>query len=214
MLERDDADLSKVEPETAENIDVGIRYAMPGLNASLTYYSISFENRIRFVSNEDVSGIDFLESAAGGYINDGGIESDGIELAVDYQVTDSFGVYMSYTHNSSEYTDEGSEGEQVIGTPEDMAVISLDYQRDIYSAGLSTKYVGDRSAGSFTVDAYSVSDFYLGATLEQPVSGIEQIDIRLTINNLMDESYLGTIATGAAWIGAPRTTAINFNATF
>ena len=214
VLERDDADLSKVEPETAENIDVGIRYAMPGLNASLTYYSISFENRIRFVSNEDVSGIDFLESAAGGYINDGGIESDGIELAVDYQVTDSFGVYMSYTHNSSEYTDEGSEGEQVIGTPEDMAVISLDYQRDIYSAGLSTKYVGDRSAGSFTVDAYSVSDFYLGATLEQPVSGIEQIDVRLTINNLMDESYLGTIATGAAWIGAPRTTAINFNVTF
>lgn len=214
VLERDDADLSKVEPETAENIDVGIRYAMPGLNASLTYYSISFENRIRFVSSEDVTGIDFLESAAGGYINDGGIESDGIEMAVDYQVTDSLGLYVSYTYNNSEYTDEGAEGVQVIGTPEDMAVISLDYQRGIYSAGLSTKYVGERSAGSFTVDAYSVSDFYLGATLEKPVSGIEQIDVRLTINNLMDESYLGTIATGAAWIGAPRTTALNFKATF
>ncbi|MFS1703085.1 TonB-dependent receptor [Alteromonas sp. AMM-1] len=214
VLERDDADLSKVEPETAENIDVGIRYAMPGLNASLTYYSISFENRIRFVSSEDVTGIDFLESAAGGYINDGGIESDGIEMAVDYQVTDSLGLYVSYTYNNSEYTDEGSEGVQVIGTPEDMAVISLDYQRGIYSAGLSTKYVGERSAGSFTVNAYSVSDFYLGATLEKPVSGIEQIDVRLTINNLMDESYLGTIATGAAWIGAPRTTALNFKATF
>ena len=75
VLERDDADVSTVEPETADNIDFGLRYSTPGFNASLTYYNIKFENRITFVSNEDVNGIDFLESAAGGYLNDGGIES-------------------------------------------------------------------------------------------------------------------------------------------
>ncbi|MGY0564548.1 MAG: TonB-dependent receptor domain-containing protein, partial [Paraglaciecola chathamensis] len=93
VLERDDADVSTVEPETADNIDFGLRYSTPGFNASLTYYNIKFENRITFVSNEDVNGIDFLESAAGGYLNDGGIESDGIEASIDYKITDTFGVY-------------------------------------------------------------------------------------------------------------------------
>lgn len=210
VLERNDADLSAVEPETAENIDLGVRYVSADINASLTYYDISFDNLIRFVSNEDVDGIDFLESAAGGYINDGGIESNGFEFAFDYQVNEAIGLYMSYTQNSSDYVDGG----RVIGTAEQMAVVSIDYTRDIYNAGLSTKYVGDRSAGSFTVDAYAVTDFYLGATLVDPMPGIQQLDVKMTINNMLDESYLGTIATNAAWIGAPRTAALNVKVAF
>lgn len=139
---------------------------MLGLNVSLIYYSISFENCICFVSNEDVSGIDFFELVVGGYINDGGIELDGIELVVDYQVIEFFGVYVFYIYNSFEYIDEGLEGVQVIGMLEDMVVISFDYQCDIYSVGLFIKYVGDCFVGLFIVDVYLVSDFYLGVMLE------------------------------------------------
>ena len=132
VLERDDADVSTVEPETADNIDFGLRYSTPGFNASLTYYNIKFENRITFVSNEDVNGIDFLESAAGGFLNDGGIESDGIEASIDYKITDTFGVYVSYTKNESTYTDDDQDirGKTVIGSPEDMAVISFAYAKN------------------------------------------------------------------------------------
>jgi len=93
--------VSQIEPETADNIDFGLRYSAPGFNASLTYYNIKFENRITFISYEDVDGIDFLATAAGGYINDGGVESDGIEASLDYRLTDSLGVYVSYTKNDS-----------------------------------------------------------------------------------------------------------------
>ncbi len=217
VLERDDADLSLVVPEEAENIDVGLRYSSPGFNASVTYYTIEFDNRITFVSNEDVDGIDFLESAAGGYINDGGVESSGIEASIDYQINQNWGVYVSYTSNDSEYTDQAIAGNTVIGTAEEMAVLSLDYFNGNYSAGLSTKYVGERwldQANTQKVDAYTVSDFYIGTTIDNVAGGIASLDIRFTVNNLFDESYAGTIAPGAFWIGAPRTAAINAKLTF
>lgn len=214
VLERDDADLSVVEPETADNIDLGLRYSSPGFNVSLTYYDIQFDNRILFVSAEDLDGIDYLESAAGRYENEGGIKSSGIEASLQYVVTDSLQLYLSYTKNDSEYSDAGQEGQEVLGAASDMAVVSFDWQRGDYNMGLSTKYVGERSAGSFTADSYTVSDFYMGTSVSFADSPLKSLDIRMTINNLFDESYIGTVAYGAGWIGAPRTAAINVSGSF
>jgi iron complex outermembrane receptor protein len=212
VLERDDTDLSVVEPETADNIDVGFRYSTPGFNASLTYYNIKFENRITFVSNEDVNGIDFLEAAAGGFVNDGGVESDGIEASVDYRLTDNLGVYVSYTKNDSTYTDDAFVGKTVIGSAQDMAVLSIDYSKGDFYAGFSTKYVGERfldQANTQETDSYVVSDLYVGKTAYDIGGAIDSIELSFTINNVFDTDYLGSIATNAAWIGAPRTAALN-----
>ncbi len=210
VLERDDTDLRFVEPETADNLDLGVRVFLDNLTASITYYDIQFDNRIIFISNETVDGIDFLESAAGGYRNQGGIESSGFEVSVDYSLNDEWSIFSSLTLNDSEFTDAELAGNTVLGTAETMAVVSLDWQGDSSRAGISAKHVGDRplnSANTAEVDAYNVVDLYLGTTRNL---GDTSLDIRLTINNLLDERYLGTIAEGAAWIGAPRTAAINF----
>ena len=212
ILERDDADLRLVKPEQADNIDFGLRYSSANFNANLTYYTIEFDNRITFVSNEDVQGIDFLEAAAGGYINEGGVKSDGIEASIQYQATEALGIYASFTRNNSEYTDADIAGNTVIGAAEDMAVLSFDYVSDAYAMGLSAKYVGERfidQANIRKVDSYVVSDLYIGTTIESPGQSIEALEIRLTVNNLFDKSYAGTIAPNAFWIGAPRTVAIN-----
>ena len=210
ILERDDADLSRVKPEQADNIDFGLRYSSANFNANLTYYTIEFDNRITFISNEDVTGIDFLEAAAGGYINEGGVQSDGIEASIQYQATEALSIFASFTSNNSEYTDANIAGNTVVGAAEDMAVLSFDYVSDLYSMGLSAKYVGDRfidQANTRTVNAYVVSDLYIGASIEG--MGWGALDLRLTVNNLLDKSYAGTIAPNAFWIGAPRTVAIN-----
>jgi outer membrane receptor for Fe3+-dicitrate len=217
VLERDDSDLSLVKPETADNFDMGLRYASKDLSASLTYYVTKFDDRINFVSNETVTGIDFLESAAGGYINDGGIESKGFEASLSYQLSENFSLYGSYTNNDSEYTDEAYLGNGVIGAAEQMGVVSIDWVRGNHSAGLSTKYVGERwmnQANTAAVEAYTVRDVYFGTSLDDLGRSVESMEINFTINNLFDESYLGTVATNAAWIGAPRTVAINLKAAF
>lgn len=217
VLERDDADLSLVKPETADNFDMGLRYSSKDLSANLTYYVTKFDDRINFVSNETVTGIDFLESAAGGYINDGGIESKGFEASLSYQLSDNFRLYGSYTNNDSEYTDAAYLGNGVIGAAEQMGVVSIDWTRGNHSAGLSTKYVGERwlnQDNSAAVEAYTISDFYFGTSIGDLGNSVESIDINFTINNLFDKNYLGTIATNAAWIGAPRTAAISVKAVF
>lgn len=214
VLERDDADLSFVQPEEADNFDLGLRYSGDGINAGITYYQIQFDNRITFISNETVTGIDFLEAAAGGYINDGGVESSGFEASVDYTLNTNWRVYASLTLNDSEYTDAAIQGNKVIGVAENMAVISVDWDQDDYFAGLSTKYVGERSlnqANSTEVDSYTISDFYMGTATQ---IGQTDVQVRFAINNLFDESYLGTIAPNAAWIGAPRTASFSVSTTF
>ncbi len=216
VLERDDADVSIVEPETAENMDFGLRYTGDSLNASITYYSIEFDNRIRFVSNETVDGIDFLESAAGGYINDGGVESSGIEASLKYQMTDNWSFYTSFTSNDSEYTDADIAGNTVLGSAEELFVFSFDWAKDDYFAGLSTKHVGDRflnQENTVEVDGYTISDLYIGTNVALS-GGVENVDVRLTVNNLFDANYLGTVASNAAWLGAPRTAVINVQVTF
>lgn len=215
ILDDPDTDYSAVEPETAENIDIGLRYSSPGFNASLTYYDISFDNRIIFVSYEEIDGVDYLEAASGQYQNQGGIQSSGIEASAQVQLTDALSVFGSFTYNDSEYTDTGAQGTPVIGAAEDMYVVSIDYTADSYIAGLSTKYVGERPAGSFEAPAYTVADFYLGTSIDMGASsGVKSLDVRLTINNITDKRYLGTVATNAGWLGAPRTAALNVSATF
>jgi outer membrane receptor for Fe3+-dicitrate len=217
VLERDDSDLSLVKPETADNFDMGLRYSSRDLSASLTYYVTKFDDRITFISNEAVTGIDFLESTAGGYVNEGGIESNGFEASLTYQLSENFSVYGSFTQNDSEYTDALVKGNGVIGAAENMGVVSIDWTRGNHSAGISTKYVGERwlnQENTAAVDAYTVSDLYFGTYIDDLGSSVESIEINFTINNLFDESYLGTIATNAAWIGAPRTVALNLKAAF
>lgn len=217
VLERDDSDLSFVKPETADNFDIGLRYSSRDLSATLTYYVTKYDDRITFISNETVDGIDYFEAAAGGYVNEGGIESSGIEASVTYQLTEEFKVYVSYTNNDSEYTDVALIGNTVVGAAEQMGVVSFDWVRGNHSAGLSTKFVGERwmdQANTAEVDAYTVSDLYFSTHIDDLGSNVESIEINFTINNLFDESYLGTVVPGGAWIGAPRTAAINLKAAF
>jgi iron complex outermembrane receptor protein len=217
VLERDDSDLSLVKPETADNFDLGLRYSTKDLSANLTYYVTKYDDRITFISNETVNGIDYFESAAGGYINEGGIESVGLEASLTYQLSEEFSVYASYTNNNSEYTDVALLGNSVVGAAEQMGVVSFDWVRGNHSAGLSTKYVGERwmnQENTNAVEAYTVSDIYFSTNIDDLGSSVESIEINFTINNLFDESYLGTVVPNAAWIGAPRTAAINLKAAF
>ncbi|MBQ4834909.1 MULTISPECIES: TonB-dependent receptor [Pseudoalteromonas] len=221
VLEADASALGNIEPETAENMDLGIRYDNQDFDASITLYSIDFENRLTFVAPESASGNDYLVGTSGQYINTGGIESSGVEASLTYYPNQALSVYLSYTSNDSEYTDgtvDIKAGNTVFGSVEDMAVLSLDWQSDIYSAGLSTKWIGERwmdADNTQRIDAYAVSDLYIAVDLENFDSALKGASIRLTVNNLFDKSYIGSVAGGwGGWIGAPRTAAINFQTRF
>ncbi|REL34655.1 TonB-dependent receptor domain-containing protein [Thalassotalea euphylliae] len=220
VLERDASQLDNIEPETADNIDLGIRYSSDAIEASLTYYDISFDNRLVFIAPDSPDGIDFLIGNNGSYVNVGGIDSTGFEASLTWYISNEWTAYTSYTSNDSEYVEGTSAfptGNTVFGSAEDLAVVSFDWLRDEKFAGVSTKWVGKRwldAANTQRIDDYIVSDVYAGVTVDRPVEGIQSLEVRLTINNITDESYLGGVAGQAAWIGAPRTAALNIKAAF
>jgi iron complex outermembrane recepter protein len=226
VLEADPSKFTNVEAETADNIDLGLRYISRDLNISLTYYDIKFDNRLTFIAPGSASGVDYLSGENGNYLNVGGVESNGIEASVTLSLTENWQVYGSYTHNEATYADssiilpDGSStelsfpaGNTVFGSPKNMAVVSVDWTKDTRFAGISTKWVDDRfidAANTKIADAYVVTDLYGGVALDSPVAGIQALELRFTLNNLFDKSYLGGIAGGwGAWIGAPRTAAMN-----
>jgi outer membrane receptor protein involved in Fe transport len=93
-----------------------------------------------------------------------------------------------------------------------MFVVSFDYAKNDFYAGLSTKYVGERfldQANTQETDSYVVSDFYLGKTIYNIGGGVDSVELSFTVNNVFDEQYLGSIAPNAGWIGAPRIAALN-----
>ncbi|MFT7506724.1 MAG: iron complex outermembrane receptor protein, partial [Gammaproteobacteria bacterium] len=236
VLERDASTLSEIEPETADNIDVGLRYTSTAFDASVTYYQIDFANRIVFLPPDTPdAGIDFLIGTNGSYLNVGGIESKGIEASLTFKLSDNMSFYTSYTNNDSTYQEipdavaatlNIAPGGTVFGSVEDMYVLSVDWSKDNYFAGITNKYVGERviryiddpaNAGMLTpqkADSYHVADLYAGISIDAGINAISSMEVRFTINNLFDESYLGGIAGQSAWIGAPRTAAVNLRFDF
>ena len=218
ILERPDADIDSLNPETAENIEAGVRYSSSRIQASATYFNSTFDNRIIFLSNSTSTGPDYLIGTNGSYFNAGGIESQGIELLANIRVLENLSIYGSYTYIDATYKGTGdtlvdaavgiTPGNKVTGIPENMFVISADWQSGPFRAGISGKYTGGRYVNldnSWKTDSYFLTDAYIGVRGDAISETLKAVDLGLTVNNLTDESYLGGISGNYAWIGAPRT---------
>ncbi len=219
VLEANQTALDSVEPETADSMDIGLRYTSGMFNASLTYYDIEFANRITYIPEGSTDGIDYLGESDGAYVNVGGIESSGVEAAIQAMVTETLSLYFSYTKNDSTYIgtpDPAANtllgvfpGNTVFGSAEDMFVISADWRRDNFSAGLTYKDVGDRwlnAANTTRIDGYGVADLYVGVDLDQHLEGLKGASLQVNVTNLTDKSYIGGVAGGwGGWIAPPRT---------
>lgn len=212
ILERPESDLDALEPETAENLEAGLRYRNGPLLLSATAFQIDFENRIIFLSPESAAGPDYLIGTNGTYFNAGGIESDGLELTADFQISDSLSLYGAFTLNDASYVGTGDAavdaglgiqpGNDVVGIPDQQLVLSLDWTGNRLAAGISGKHTGERPIrldNSWVADSYTTVDAYL------TLNGGDNWSVTLLINNAFDEDYLGGIAGEGAWIGAPRT---------
>lgn len=224
VLERDASALDNISPETAQNIDVGLRYSSELLNVNATYYSIDFSDRLTFIApGSEASGqINYTIGTDGSFVNTGGVESTGFELSATAMLNEQWALYASYTSNDSQYAsntfvgDVDIKGNTVVGSATDMAVLSLDWSNEKYSAGVSSKWIDERAFNfdnSAMAPAYTVTDAYLVVNVGD-MGVVKEINARFSVNNLFNQHYLGTIVNNAGWLGAPRTAAMNITASF
>jgi outer membrane cobalamin receptor len=222
--ETDPVALSLVKPETANNIELGVRVSRWPLTGSLTVYDIRFDNRIVYLPATFVTGIDYLGETDGVYENFGGVHSRGVELALGYGWDNGWRVNGAYTYNKASYLGSGNAarddvleivpGSQVIGQPRQTLVLSADWQSQAWHGGISGRYLGRRyldAANSASLDGVITFDANLGIELSAVSPQLKTAKLDLMISNLTDKRYLnGVDGSDSAFIAAPRTVGLTF----
>jgi len=218
----EDTDISRIEPEKADSIDLGYRASGENYSFSASVYQIKFDNKISNVTPQDeTGGINYDIGDGGAYLNVGGIESTGFEFAGNYRISSDWSIYASATFNNSEYTttipsNSVVKGNEVVGAAGEIFVASLLYSssKGIYG-GLTVKYTGDRQGtldNSEQMEAYTKADLNLGyrRDFSDKDAFVKTFKAELKVYNLFDTSYLATpdgdgyAHTGYYFIGAPR----------
>ena len=226
LLEVPGRSLDLLEPESASNIDVGMRYGGERLALSATAYFIDFDNRIFYLGPQTPAGPNYLIPGGGAYFNAGGIETSGVELAATVTLADRTSLYSALTLNDSKYvgTDDAQvdasqgivPGTDVTGIPPRLWVVSLDRSGPL-GGGLSAKYTASRRVSltaDWYTDAYWVVDAYVSFSGEALSDLFRSTEFSIVANNVLDNPYLSAITENAAWLGAPRTISMTATVSF
>ena len=226
LLEVPGRSLAALEPETATNVDVGMRYSGDRVALGATWYDIDFDNRIFFLGPTTTAGPNYLIPGGGAYFNAGGIDTSGVELSATVQMPRRTSFYTAWTFNDSQYVGTGDAqvdasqniqpGTDVTAVPGRLWVLSLDRSGPL-GMGISAKYTSSRRVSltaDWYADAYWLADAYLTFSVESLTGRFESAEVSLVANNLFDASYLAAIVENAAWLGAPRTISMNMSVSF
>ena len=224
LLEVPGRSLATLEPETAANVDVGMRYSGDRVALGATWYDIDFNNRVFFLGPTTPAGPNYLIPGGGAYFNHGGIDTSGIELAATVQMPARTSFYTAYTFNDSLGTGDAlvdasqsiQPGSDVTGVPDRLWVLSLDKSGPL-GMGITGKYTSARLVDLTTdwyADAYWMVDAYLTFSVDGLSDRFKSAEVSLVANNLLDASYLAAIVENAAWLGAPRTISMNMSVSF
>jgi iron complex outermembrane receptor protein len=212
--------LNEVEPETADNVELGLRIDRGPFIASATLYSIKFDNRIEALTASLVDGIDYLGQNDVLYLNVGGIKSKGLEAMFNYRLGGGWILGSSYTFNDSTYQGTGDTaqdaalnlipGAQVAGAAKHTLVASADWRGESWNFGISGRYTGKRPldrANDVSLSSVTVWNANIGFDLTDLSPQLKGASANLVITNLTDEKYLSGVenAGSTAFIGAPRT---------
>lgn len=227
------SEISKsLEPETTDSFDFGYRITRERFSASVSGYYLKFDNRIESVTpitSGGVTTINYDIGQSGGYVNVGGIESQGVEVAFSAKLNPVLSLHTSLTLNQSEYTKSVPEngvveGNSVVGSPETMFSGTLAYKDGPYRASFTGKYTGDRYGtldNKEVAPAYTVCDASIGYHRQlAPGSLFGSVGVDVRVQNLFDEGYLAgtesdsSASTGYYFIGAPRTVSLTLSMEF
>lgn len=219
--------LKAIKPEQANNVEIGARYTTGKIQASLTLFDISFDNRIADISSNLISGIDYLSETDSAYINVGGIHSYGVEAALAWRISPELTLSGTYSYNRAKYRGTGdtakdadigiTPGAQVYNAPKNMGVLSADWHGSMLKAGLSAKYVDDRFIDTEATEIapqYTLFNAYVGVDLGKISTVLQHTDFTVTINNLTNKRYLAGADGGTAFLGAARTITAALTADF
>lgn len=214
------------DPETAKNWEVGVRTNQPTFNASLVLYKTRFENRLQSFASP-VPGSTTTETF---FQNVGAVEAKGAEFSGQWKPELLGGrVYFNanLSYNLSEFKDNFAAftiaGNRVPDFPEWLFQGGVTFE-PVEGAiiNVSARHISDRFT-NFTntekTEGYTVWNAYVDLGDGFGWGPLEEIKVRVNVDNLTDEDYLGTISTttntpASFRPGPPRTVQVSLTTAF
>jgi outer membrane receptor protein involved in Fe transport len=179
-------DVSDIDSETLDSLEVGYRAVYPGLSYEATAFLMQKENY-------------HFRDATDNYITGKDTDHMGIELSVDWMLARDWNLTTNLTYAKHEYAFENSisgethEGESIAdgntidGAPETLATTALRYKYD------ERTYINAEweHVGSYYMDASNSEEYdghnIFAVTADYVISGQSRFSLR--IDNLFDEAY-------------------------
>ncbi len=195
-----DFDNPYVRPEKLLNFELGAGFVGDRHRVLLNAYVMDFEDEIVKSGGLDRFGQPITGNA------DQTLHM-GMELVAQYQLLRSLAVEVngllsrsrleSYTVYDTD--DDGNsvatslDGNRIAGFPEQLANVKLRWRESGITGVLTLKYVGEQYTDNYEnpenrVDPYSVLNASIGYRTP-PVMGLRSVDLRLTVNNILDRLY-------------------------
>lgn len=205
------------EPDTTENIEIGIKGTLAGTyQYTLAYYDVAWDN---MQANLSCTGLGLLC-----VVNVGEATSQGIEAELNGYVTDNIDVAFAYTYNDSELDSlsstlqdfiadgtvfaEVEEGSQLPGATRSSWYMAANYHQQL-STGSELVYSLNgsyRGSAESSLDVYSVKldSFWLWNAAV--AYNADTWDARVFVNNIADERGLMGAESDILW--GPRANAV------
>jgi len=179
QLQRDQQ-VAELESETADNVEFGFKGQYQQLHYVLSAYAMNKENVIFRDS-------DFFT------VNDGQTQHRGIELELDYQLTDSLQLALAASHAKHTYSyDQTLSGININGNdidtaPRNIANVQVNFQAtDATLVALEWHHVSDYFTDPENLHSYDGHDLI---NLRGAWQITEQFKLTARINNLFDAAY-------------------------
>ena len=161
---------SSIRPETSTSYDFGFELFFNEMNSnfSITYFDQDINDQINF------------SFGIGGYENIDKVNSEGFEVALDYQISKLMSLYLNYSYIDS----VDGNGSSLFYVAKDSGEAGLIYEpNNSFSGSIIARYNGSESSSYGKIDSWIRFD----VNGSYKLSGTNELYFR--IENLLDEEY-------------------------
>lgn len=191
------------KPTTAEQFEVGVKYAPPGTNMLFTaaYYDIWQQNVVQNIYDPGIGAYVYAQI--------GEIHNRGFELSAHAEVTKNLSLIASYSYIDSTITETGTAselGKTPSRIPQNMASLWAKYAFDTgalrgLEVGGGVRYVGTswgNNANTFEVPSYTLFDAMLKYDLGVLDNRLQGAALQFNAKNIGDVTYVASCANAYA----------------
>jgi catecholate siderophore receptor len=194
---------SQLEPEFNQTYEFGVKWE--ALKERLTLNAAVFRTIKENVRISDPS----LPFNSGVFLLEGEVQVQGIEFAVQGNLTKEWKVFGGYTYLESEFQSGPNQGRELPYTPNQSASIFTTYDLPYHiTVGFGSRFI-DKTFGS-VLNTTSAPGYHV----EQALIGYqatENIGFQVNVYNLTGEEYIAQYGNGGAIPGAGRSVTCTFD---